>query len=106
KMEYFKEAGWSAEWTATALQLVRDTYDNSYVSRHIMPLKDRDVEVDGRNMEAKESSDNMFDNLPSLAKSKLKPSHDELSAYLADDIVNVTDVLVWWAEHRETYPLL
>ncbi|KAF9220145.1 hypothetical protein BS17DRAFT_715508 [Gyrodon lividus] len=56
KMEYFKEAGWSAEWTVTALQLVCNTYNNSYASRHIMPLKDRDVKVDGGNMEAKVST--------------------------------------------------
>ncbi|KIK99618.1 hypothetical protein PAXRUDRAFT_92311, partial [Paxillus rubicundulus Ve08.2h10] len=106
KMEYFKKASWSAECTATALQLVCDTYNNSYTSCHIMPLKDGDVEVVGGNMEAKETSDNMFNNLPSLTKSKPKPPCDELNTYLTDDIMNVTNVLVWWTEHHEAYPLL
>ena len=51
-------------------------------------------------------SENVFDNLPSLTKPKLKQSHSELEAYLAADIVNITDALTWWTEHRENYPQL
>ena len=90
-----------------------------------MPSEDRDIEVVEGNIKAKvitdeynvivcmlsglaskKTSDNMFNNLPSLAKSKLKQAHDELDAYLAADIVNVTDVLVWWSKQHKSYPLL
>ena len=35
KLEYFKQAGWTLEWVATAQNLVRNTFKTSYVSRHL-----------------------------------------------------------------------
>jgi hypothetical protein len=32
KLQYFKNAGWSAEWIETAKALVRDEFDRSYAS--------------------------------------------------------------------------
>jgi hypothetical protein len=44
--------------------------------------------------------------LPSLAAPKTKQLHDELMRYLSTDIEQVKDVLLWWAEHKATYPRL
>lgn len=128
KIRYFKEAGWSSEWIETARQLVEDVYNNSYASRHASAVLSKDKDIDTgvednvrtnlqnrSSMYAKWSrqqkprpseSENIFDNLPSLAKAKPKQSHSELDAYLAADVVNITDALTWWTEHREIYPQL
>jgi hypothetical protein len=50
----------------------------------------------------------VFDNLPALSHFEAAPVVDELEAYLAAPIENVdiTDIFVWWYEHRGTYPRL
>ena len=48
---------------------------------------------------------NIFDKLPSLAKSK-DTHRDELGIYLTADIENVSDPLQWWYDHQPVYPRL
>ena len=36
KLEYFKQAGWTLEWVATAQNLIRNTFKTSYMS-HCLP---------------------------------------------------------------------
>ena len=56
--------------------------------------------------ERQQVSSNVFDSLPCLAKRTLKPAYDELDAYLAGDIEDVTDALEWWIENRARLPRL
>ena len=49
---------------------------------------------------------NIFDNLPSLAAPKAAELHDKLAHYLSTDPEQVVDVLMWWTEHKATYPHL
>jgi len=51
------------------------------------------------------SSKNIFDDLPDLAPTAAN-YRDELEHYLATDIVNVKDVLMWWYERRDMFPNL
>jgi len=48
----------------------------------------------------------VFNSLPSLAALKAKEFHDELVRYLSTDPEQVADVLLWWTEHKATYPCL
>jgi hypothetical protein len=45
---------------------------------------------------------NIFNNFPDLAPTAAD-YHDELERYLATDIVNVKDVLMWWYERRDMF---
>jgi len=49
---------------------------------------------------------NIFDDLPALSAPKHNELSDELSRYLSTDPEQVLDVLLWWHEHKKTYPLL
>ena len=49
---------------------------------------------------------NIFDHLPALAAPKPHELRDELARYLSTDPEQVTDVLLWWHEHRATFPQL
>jgi hypothetical protein len=53
-----------------------------------------------------ETSSNIFDNIPALAKPILSRLRDELTAYLSSDPEYVDDVLGWWYEKRSMYPHL
>ena len=48
---------------------------------------------------------NIFDNLPDLAPA-LSDLLDELDCYLATDVEDVRDALMWWYERRATFPRL
>src|SRR5271155_2295066 len=52
------------------------------------------------------SSKNIFDNLPALQAPKPAELHGEVDRYLSTDPEHVTDVLVWWYEHKHIYPCL
>jgi hypothetical protein len=47
----------------------------------------------------------MFDNLATLAAPK-QELRDELEKYLSIDTERVSDVLLWWFEHKNVYPRL
>ena len=47
---------------------------------------------------------NMFDNLMDITPTP--SSDDELQRYLAADVEDVKDGLVWWKERRATFPRL
>lgn len=49
---------------------------------------------------------NIFDDLPSLSAPKPTELRDELDRYLSTDPEHVTDVLLWWQEHRAMFPCL
>ncbi|KIM55803.1 hypothetical protein SCLCIDRAFT_71675, partial [Scleroderma citrinum Foug A] len=91
KLKYFKSAGWRPQWIATAHKLVQDRYNESYTTYSIAEDWDGQADVDTEDDEPT----NIFDKLPSLAKSK--DTHcDELGIYLTADIENVSDPLQWW----------
>jgi len=48
---------------------------------------------------------NFFDNLLDATTSS-SDDHDELDCYLATDMENVKDALMWWHERRATFPRL
>jgi len=48
---------------------------------------------------------NIFDELPDLAPALLE-LRDELDHYLATDVEDVRDGLMWWYERRATFPRL
>lgn len=55
----------------------------------------------------KSTSDNIFDNLPELASSKLQPSFgDELKAYLSTDEEPAQNPFHWWVQNRTVFPRL
>ena len=118
KLEYFKKRDWEAVWIDTAQQIVREEFDRSYSSL--------DVAGDGADMQVDtdlvvshlsllvlvcvdfllkvlSESTNIFDNLPDLAPSDRR---DELDRYLASDVENITDALMWWYERRAAFPRL
>jgi hypothetical protein len=120
KLEYFKKHGWDADWTDTAAKIVRDEFDRSYASL--------DVEDDDSAMRVDipvcffrvqflctllthtycqviSTSGNIFDNLPDLAPTLLD-QRDELDRYLAMDVEDVKDGLMWWYERRAAFPRL
>jgi hypothetical protein len=51
------------------------------------------------------SSNNIFDNLPTLAPTSSN-IHNELNCYLATDTEDVCDGLLWWHKQCTTYPRL
>jgi hypothetical protein len=54
----------------------------------------------------KVKTQNIFDNLPSLAPLRSAEVIDELTFYLTTDLVNTTDGIKWWREKEGTYPRL
>jgi len=48
KLEYFKLAGWEVEWIATARQLVRDSFDESYATHYVPSELDNTVGLEGQ----------------------------------------------------------
>jgi hypothetical protein len=50
-----------------------------------------------------QSSKNIFDDLPDLAPTSAD-YRDELERYLATDVENVKDALLWWYERRDRVP--
>jgi hypothetical protein len=52
-----------------------------------------------------DKSSNIFDNLPDLAPA-LSDLLDELDRYLATDVEDIRDALMWWYERRATFPRL
>jgi hypothetical protein len=119
ELEYFKKHGWEASWIDTACQIVRDEFDRSYASLDIEELNENDVQMPEaclfflfRIMFSmvtfqipSDKSSNIFDNLPDLAPA-LSDLLDELDRYLATDVEDVRDALMWWYERRATFPRL
>jgi len=50
-------------------------------------------------------ANNFFDNLLNVATSS-QDDHDKLDHYLAMDVEDVRDGLMWWYERRATFPHL
>jgi hypothetical protein len=49
---------------------------------------------------------NIFDDLPVLTAPKLSDLQGELDWYPSSDPKYVPDVLAWWHEHKDVYPVL
>ena len=49
---------------------------------------------------------NIFDRLPALVKSRVSQTWNELDAYLATGVEEVTDPLKWWHERCSSFPHL
>ena len=105
-----------------ARDLVRKTYEQSYAtdfnhqaangkegsdtasnaSDHVSMFYHSYFTVTDRfiqSLDEKHTSMNIFDNLPTLARSKKVHVHDELTAYLSTDVEAVDDALQWWYMH-------
>jgi len=84
-----------------------DVYENSYQSHFIPNSSDitNDVTTTTPDSERQVSS-NIFDNLPCLVKPNPKLLCNELNAYFAADIENVTDALEWWIKKCTSFPHL
>ncbi len=50
-------------------------------------------------------ANNFFDNLLDIVTSS-QDDHDELDRYLATDVEDVKDSLMWWYERHATFPCL
>ena len=102
KLRYFKVVGWEDEWIDVAEQIVRDEFKHKYAD---LPGDSNDDE--GNSIPSpKKKVHNIFNNLPSLAAPKAAKLCDELVHYLSADPEQVVDVLMWWTEHKATYPCL
>jgi hypothetical protein len=85
-----------------AEQIVRDEFERKYAD---LP-GDSDGGKGNSIPSPKKKVHNIFDNLPSLAAPKAAELRDELARYLSTDPEQVVDVLMWWTEHKATYPRL
>ena len=85
-----------------ARQLVVDVYKNLYHSNSVPTPTD---DATATTLERQVLS-NVFDNLPCLAKPKPKLTHDELDAYLATNIKDITGALEMWIKNCATFPRL
>ncbi|KAJ2971534.1 hypothetical protein NUW54_g12485 [Trametes sanguinea] len=56
--------------------------------------------------EVGDEGDNIFDNLPYLNAAVDTPDADELTHYLAAEVVPVKDAISWWQGKLEKYPRL
>jgi hypothetical protein len=50
------------------------------------------------------ASINIFDNLPALTAPTIDTAVDEVTRYLQTPPENVLNPLLWWFEHRLSYP--
>jgi hypothetical protein len=119
KLKYFEKAGWHADWIKSAEEIVRAEFDRSYAT---LPLEAENIEVPPLDTKKPKVRDmliflmdapnfflqarNIFDDLPALTAPKTTELRDELARYLSTDPELVKDVLLWWHEHKATYPRL
>jgi len=122
KLEYFKQAGWTPEWVATAQNLVSNTFNTSYMTRRLPgdTSEDNSSDVEAVSlfnmsfelfqltilMQDSTGTGNIFDDLPTLVKPMFSLSTNELDTYLSTGVENVSDALTWWHERCTIYPHL
>jgi len=115
KLEYFKKQQWEVPWIQDACELVRREFDRSYVPALVIQGHRDDVHV-AKSLVSHSTllfdlvvklfqPNNIFDNLPDLAPMS-SDLGNELDRYMATDIEDVKDPLMWWYEHRKAFPLL
>jgi hAT family protein len=51
-------------------------------------------------------SNNIFDNMATLAAPKTTDLRDELDCYLSSNPEHIADAVFWWHDHRAEYPCL
>ena len=94
---------WEDEWINVVEQIVRDEFKQKYAD---LPGESSGDKGNSILSPMKKKVHNIFDNLPSLVASKAAELCDELVHYLSTDPEQVVDVLMWWTEHKATYPHL
>ncbi|KIM56219.1 hypothetical protein SCLCIDRAFT_37143, partial [Scleroderma citrinum Foug A] len=107
KLEYFRHANWEAKWIGDAHQLVCNTYNFSYATRHIPDCSEESApKMD--TCEDEGNSNNIFDSLPSLSKLNSTNECDELDRYLATGVEDIASggAIKWWHNHHSKYPCL
>ena len=115
KLQYFKDVGWEEEWITAARDIVRAEFDRKYAHVEVsesltsqkvfFPISVLLVIYFFRKESFSESK-NIFDNLPALLAPKKSALRDDLDRFLSTDPEEVTDVLLWWYEHKHIYPHL
>jgi hypothetical protein len=103
-LEYFERAGWLPDWIATAKGIVTDEYERSYAHAELTGDHSNAPESGLRPAPSKKSQ-NIFDNLPLLAKPSL-PVKDELTQYLSTGTLQTDSPLLWWHQNSHVYPRL
>ncbi|KAF5309387.1 hypothetical protein D9619_012291 [Psilocybe cf. subviscida] len=104
KLQYFKKAGWTDAWIADAKKLVVDAYELKYKT-YSAPLGACPQKKKAASLTKSKSKGNMFDDHPGLAP-LTSEAGDEIERYLLAGCEDVKDGLMWWYEHRHTYPRL
>ena len=121
KLEYFKKHKWEPEWISTTRRIICDEFDCSYAPL-LADAADTSMQVDKEgavstrifllssfinyfHSKVFSTSKNIFDKLPDLAPAS-SGLHDELDRYLAMDVEDVKDGLLWWFERQTTFPQL
>jgi hypothetical protein len=118
KLEYFKKQKWEVPWVQDTHEIVRRKFDHSYTTVAVCSQKD-DVQVANRGLVCYSNSHlqvvdishylfqstNIFNHLPDLAPISSELCN-ELNPYLAADIEDAKDPLMWWHEWCKTFPHL
>ncbi|THH29708.1 hypothetical protein EUX98_g4489 [Antrodiella citrinella] len=108
KLEYFKTAGWEAEWISTAKALAYKVYDDDYAGR---PMGEEQPTTTASSVASTSStSRNVFDAMLTLApiQSSAAGTH-ELDIYLQERLADIPasdDALLWWYDRRSVFPRL
>ncbi|KAJ2911793.1 hypothetical protein MD484_g8620, partial [Candolleomyces efflorescens] len=110
KLKYFKKAGWSDTWQATAEEIVREEFKRVYAEFKLQSQASRITNLlkPKKRASSLSDSDNMFTPLSSDdPSSEEEDVLSELDRYLATKTVKgVEDPLAWWYENRGSYPRL
>lgn len=120
KLTYFKNAGWPDNWIDAAERIVRDEFERSYARSDDVEDEEGDGDEEAVNsvcdyavrmcantkLVFQETTANIFDSIPALARPRRSTLLDELTKYLNADPEYVEDVLSWWYVNRSTYPRL
>jgi hypothetical protein len=125
KLEYFKQNNWDDASIEAAREIVQDEFDRSYwlldiegdnsttradrkstVRLFFQVAKTFILNALMTCIQAPASSEqmNIFDNLMDITSTP--SSDDELQRYLAADVEDVKDGLMWWHERRSIFPRL
>ena len=111
KLVYFEKQNWEDLWIQDAHEIVHHIFDDSYAPVAIWSQKDN---VRAPNSIVSHTSPpfdfivdpfqpkNIFNDLPDLAPMSSELD-DELDHYLAADIEDTKDPLMWWYKHRGAF---
>ena len=107
---------WEPEWVETAHEIAKRMYGEVYAKKGGIPEMTADVVKPKVCLQLPscitlhspsnipQKSNNIFDDLPSLATPR-SVAH-ELETYLSSETMLVTDALKWWTANKAVYPCL